>query len=249
MTTATATGAALSNYTVTYVAGTFSITPATATVTAASGTKGYGTADPALDGDGDRLHRRRCADDRAHRDARAGETVGELRDDGDGDRRGAQQLHRDVRARHLQHHAGDGDGDRGSGTKVYGTADPALTATATGFTAADALTIALTATRAAGETVGDYVTTATATGAALSNYTVTYVAGTFSITPATATVTAASGTKGYGTADPTLAATATGFTAADALTIALTATRAAGETVGEYATTRRRPAPRSATTP
>ncbi len=36
----------------------------------------------------------------------------------------------------------------GSGTKVYGTADPALTATATGFTAADAATITLSATRA-----------------------------------------------------------------------------------------------------
>ncbi len=36
-----------------------------------------------------------------------------------------------------------------SGTKVYGTADPAFTATATGFTAADAATITLNATRAA----------------------------------------------------------------------------------------------------
>src|SRR5438046_8014940 len=39
------------------------------------------------------------------------------------------------------------------------------------------LTIAVSATRAPGETVGSYATTATATGAALSNYTVTYVAG------------------------------------------------------------------------
>ena len=36
----------------------------------------------------------------------------------------------------------------GGGTKAHGTADPAHSATATGFTAADALTIALTATRA-----------------------------------------------------------------------------------------------------
>ena len=94
------------------------------------------------------------------------------------------------------------------------------------------------------------MTTATATGAALSNYTVTYVAGTFSITPATATVTAGSGTKAYGTADPALTATATGFTAADALTIALTATRAAGETRRRLRRRRRRrPARRSATTP
>src|SRR5207249_4781315 len=95
----------------------------------------------------------------------------------------------------------------GGGTKTYGTTDPALSATtATGFTAADAPTIALTATRAAGEAVGSYATTATATGAALNNYTVTYVPGTFTITKgaATATVTAGGGTKTYGTTDPAL---------------------------------------------
>src|SRR5207247_4995719 len=122
-------------------------------------------------------------------------------------------------------------------TKAYGAADPPLSATATGFTAADVLTIALAATRAPGETVGDYATTATATGAALSNYTVTYVAGTFSITKGAAIVTAHDATKAYGAADPPLSATATGFTAADVLTIALAATRAPGETVGDYATT------------
>ena len=52
----------------------------------------------------------------------------------------------------------------GSGTKGYGTADPALTATATGFTAADALTIALSRDARLGRSVGDYATTATATG-------------------------------------------------------------------------------------
>src|SRR2546428_3413210 len=68
----------------------------------------------------------------------------------------------------------------GGGTKAYGASDPGLSATTqTGFTAADAATITVTATRAAGETVGSYATTATATGAALSNYSVTYVAGTF----------------------------------------------------------------------
>src|SRR5439155_15345409 len=111
-TTATATGAALSNYTVTYVPGTFTITKAAVTVT-------------------------------AH-----------------------------------------------DGTKVYGASDPTLTASQTGFTAADAATIALSATRASGEAVGTYSTTATATGTALSNYTVTYVPGAFTITKAAATVTA-----------------------------------------------------------
>src|SRR5205814_6148154 len=108
----------------------------------------------------------------------------------------------------------------GGGTEAYGTADPSLSVTASGFTVTDAETIALSATRVSGETVGSYATTATATGAALSNYTVTYVAGTFSITKAAATVTAGGETKTYGTADPSLSETASGFTVADAETIA-----------------------------
>ena len=44
----TATGAVLANYTVSYIAGEFTITPKAATVTAGNGTKEYGSADPAL---------------------------------------------------------------------------------------------------------------------------------------------------------------------------------------------------------
>src|SRR5439155_15910 len=121
--------------------------------------------------------------------------------------------------------------------KTYGASDPTLSASQTGFTAADAATITLSVTRATGEAVGSYATTATATGAALSNYTVTYVPGTFTITKAAAIVNAPDATKPYGAADPVLTATATGFTAADAATITLSATRASGEAVGTYATT------------
>src|SRR3989442_11159723 len=117
-------------------------------------------------------------------------------------------------------------------TKAYGASDPALAATATGFTAADAATITLTATRAAGEVVGSYATTATASGAVLSNYTVTYVAGTFSITKAAATVTAHDETKAYGGADPALGARATGNQGASAAATKLYKTRDAGEAAG-----------------
>jgi len=74
-----------------------------------------------------------------------------------------------------------------NGTKVFGTADGSITASASGFLAADGITVS--ATRAAGENVGSYVTTATAAGAALTNYNVTYVPGSFIITPAPSKVT------------------------------------------------------------
>ena len=116
----------------------------------------------------------------------------------------------------------------GGGTKVYGTTDPALSATTqTGFLAGDVPGIVLASTRAPGEDVGAYVTAATATGGNVANYTVTYFAGNFSITPKAATVTAGGGTKVYGTTDPALSATTqTGFLAGDVPGIVLASTRA-----------------------
>ena len=61
-----------SNYTNASGSGTVTITRATATVTAASGTKVYGIERPGADGDGHRLHGRRCGDDHAERHARGG---------------------------------------------------------------------------------------------------------------------------------------------------------------------------------
>ena len=126
----------------------------------------------------------------------------------------------------------------GSGTKVYGTSDPALTATATGFTAADAATITLERRRARRVTASATTRPRRPRPVRPSRITtISYVPGTFSITTATATVTAGSGTKVYGTSRPGVDGDGEGFTAADALTIALSATRAAGDSVGDYATT------------
>lgn len=83
----------------------------------------------------------------------------------------------------------------GSGTKVYGEADPSIPPSSTGFLPADGIT--LDQTRAPGNDVGNYATTATAAGAALGNYDVTYTGGNLEITPAPVTATAGSGTTVY----------------------------------------------------
>ena len=85
----------------------------------------------------------------------------------------------------------------GGGTKVYGTADPALSAIATSGFGADLAGLTLTQDRVAGETVGHYAVTALATGGNVGNYTVTYTAGDFEITPATPTATATGGDFPY----------------------------------------------------
>ncbi len=149
-------------------------------------------------------------------------------------------------------------------TKVYGTADPALTDTANGFvdTTVDGVTIDDTAagvlsgslSRAQsgtlpGEQAGNYPITQ-GTLAADSNYTIGFTGNMLTITPANLAVTANPQTKVYGTADPALTDTPSGFVdqTVDGVTIDDTAagvlggslSRAqsgtlAGEQVGDYA--------------
>jgi uncharacterized repeat protein (TIGR01451 family) len=115
-------------------------------------------------------------------------------------------------------------------SKIYGTADPVLAGTLSGFLAGDNVTA--TYSRGAGETVagGPYTITATLSpAAALDNYTVAYNTAAFTIGPAPASVTPNPATKTYGTADPILTGTLNGFLAADGVTA--TYSRTPGENV------------------
>ena len=115
------------------------------------------------------------------------------------------------------------------GTKIYGSADPVLTGTLSGFLPADGVTA--TYSRTAGEMVpGPYTITATlAPAGVLSNYNITYNTANFTITPKAASVTPNTASKVYGSADPALTGTLSGFLAADGVTA--TYSRTTGETV------------------
>src|SRR5260370_556679 len=130
-------------------------------------------------------------------------------------------------------------------TKVYGAANPALTATATGLVGSDTLaalnlgyTLSTTATTTSG--VASYPITFSGGATSTANYgPITYTGGTLTVTPAALTVTADGKTKGYGAANPTLTATATGLVGSDTLaglslgyTLSTTATTTSG--VGAY---------------
>ncbi len=223
------------------------------TVTANPQTKVYGTADPTL------TDTRRAVDTTVDGVAiddtaataltgqPAADTLGEstvaIRDH-PGHARGRQQLHDDFTGSTLTITPATLTVTANPQTKVYGTADPTLTDTATGFvdTTVDGVTIDDTAAtaltghsaRTPGETVsgGPYAITQ-GTLAANSNYTITFTGSTLTITPATLTVTAEPETKVFGSADPTLAYTASGFQFSDTAATVLTGhlARAAGETV------------------
>jgi hypothetical protein len=118
-------------------------------------------------------------------------------------------------------------------SKVYGSADPALSGTLSGFLVSDG--VSATYSRSAGETVAGSYTISAALGPAvvLGNYTITYNTAAFAITRKLASVTPDATSKTYGAADPTLTGTLAGFLAADG--VSATYSRSAGETVaGSY---------------
>lgn len=123
-------------------------------------------------------------------------------------------------------------------TKVYGSADPALTYVATGFQFSDTGTSVLTGelARDAGQNVGPYNINQ-GNLAANPNYTIAFTGNTLAITPATLAITADHQTKVYGAGDPALTYAVDGLQYSDTpgsvLSDALT--RAAGQDVGTYA--------------
>ena len=105
-------------------------------------------------------------------------------------------------------------------TKVYGAALPTLTATYAGFVNGDTSaslttqpTLATTATASSHVAGNPYGITVS--GAADSDYTISYVSGTLTVTPAPLTITANNQTMAYGGAMPTLTASYSGLVNGD----------------------------------
>ncbi|MEQ1607114.1 MAG: MBG domain-containing protein [Pyrinomonadaceae bacterium] len=103
-------------------------------------------------------------------------------------------------------------------SKAYGAANPALTATLSGFVGADNAansttgTAGLTTTATAASPVGNYPITATLGTLASSNYSfATFTNATLTVTAVQLTVTANNRTRVYGAANPALTFTITGF--------------------------------------
>lgn len=106
-------------------------------------------------------------------------------------------------------------------TKVYGAANPALTATPTGLVNGDTLgsigvTPSLSTTATAASHVGSYAITATGP-ASTTNYAITYVDGTLAVTQAALTISADNQAMPVGGPLPTLTATPSGLVNGDTL--------------------------------
>ncbi len=132
-------------------------------------------------------------------------------------------------------------------TRLYGAANPTLTATITGFVNSETAAVlsgsaALSTTATATSTVGDYAITAAIGGLTATNYDFSFTAGTLTVAKAALTVSADAKTRSYGDANPALTATITGYVNSDtSAVVSGTPTLTTGATptssVGGYAIT------------
>lgn len=219
------------NYTLTFNVGTLTITPAPLTVTAASVTKVYGTEDPALT--------------YAVSGLVAGDSLSGTVTRVAGRDAGTYAISQGSLSAGANYTLTFNGGTltitpapltvtAGSGTKVYGDADPTLSYSAVGLVAGDSLSGAIR--RATGEDAGSYAVEQGSLSAG-ANYTLTFNAGTLTITPAALSVTANAVGKVYSDEDPALTFSVAGLKRGDGAAAALSGalSRAAGEDVGTYA--------------
>ncbi len=253
------------NYTIAFIGSTQSITPATALVTAYSRTKTYGNNDPALGYDASQLVDG-VIDGVAINDTPASVFTGSLARAA-GENAGSYAITQGSLAANGNYHFAftgsslnivpapltvKADGR----SKIYGTNDPSLTYTASGFVNAIADGTAINDTaasvlngslgRTAGENAGSYAI-GQGSLATNGNYAIAFIGNSLNITPAALSVTADARSKTYGNNDPALTYSTSGLvnatvdgtaihdTAASAFTGALG--RAAGENSGSYAIT------------
>jgi len=242
----TASGAVATNYTVSYVAGSLSVTPATLTITADNKSKVYGQTNPALTAaysgfiNGDNASNL-TTQPTLTTTATTNSSVGNYAITASG--AVATNYTVSYVAGSLSVTPATLTITADNKSKVYGQTNPALTVSYSGFINGDDASkltspavAATTATTASG--VGAY--DITVSGAASNNYSLVFNKGTLTVTPAPLTVTANNKSKVYGTANPALTLSYSGFINGDGISSLATqpvAATAAATTsnVGTYA--------------
>ena len=123
-----------------------------------------------------------------------------------------------------------------SASRIYGEANPTFGGTLVGVRVEDNITVTYTSIATAGSAVGDYAITPVLADpdGKLVNYGVTSVNGTLTITRAPLTVAAANATRGYGAANPELTGAVSGLRNGDLITASYSTAAVVGSPVGPY---------------
>jgi hypothetical protein len=244
----TASGASDPDYTITYVTGTLTVTPAPLTITANDATKVYGAALPVLSATysgwvhGDSAANLATAPTLSTTASTASH-VGSYTITASGAVSSDYAISYVTGSLRVTPAALTITAN--NQTKVYGAALPTLTASyngwANGDTAAGLTTLpSISTTASAASHVDSYAISVS--GATASDYLINYVFGNLSITPAALSITANNQTKVYGAALPTLTASYTGWVNGDtpaslATMPAISTSASAASHVGSYAIT------------
>ena len=236
----TASGAVDTNYTITEVSGTLTVTPAALTITASNAAKVYGAALPAFTA--------------SYNGFVNGDTAASLTTPV---ALGTTASPSSPVGAYAITASGAADANYSitevSGTlnvtpaaltitasnaaKVYGAALPGFTAGYSGFvngdTAASLTTpVTLGTTATASSPVGVYPITAS--GAVDANYTIPQVSGTLTVTTAPLTVTANDASRSFGAANPAFTGTIAGLQNGDAITASYSCSATTSSPVGSY---------------
>ncbi|HTG44693.1 MAG TPA: MBG domain-containing protein [Verrucomicrobiae bacterium] len=240
-----ASGAASSDYTISYVAGTLSVTPAALIITADDKSKVYGAALPSFTASYNGFVNGDSASSLTtpvslSTTATVSSAVGSYPITGSGAVSPNYTISYVAGSLSVTPAALSIAADDKS--KVYGAALPGLTASYSGWVNGDTASslttpVSLATTATAASVVGSYPITAS--GAASANYTISYVAGALSVTPAALTITSDDKTKVYGAALPGLTASYSGFVNGDTASslttpVSLTTTALASSPAGSY---------------
>lgn len=215
------TGAAAANYAFSYTPATLNVTAATLTITANNKSRAYGAGNPALDftysgfAAGDNVNTLTTSPT-ATTTATAASVIGNyaIVPSGAASANYVFAYNNGVLTVDKALLTVTADAK----TKVYGTANPALTLSYSGFTngeTSSVITTQATATTAAATAsgVGNYAIVPT--GGAAANYNLVYTNGTLAVSKAPLTITANNQTKQFSQANPALTFTYSGFVNAD----------------------------------
>ena len=219
----TASGQTSTNYTITYVAGNLTVTPAALTITASGVSRVYGASDPALgvtysgfvNGETSSVLGGTLSeiDSKAAPTTAVGSYTGVITASG----QTATNYTITYVAGNLTVTPAALTITANGVSRVYGASDPALGVTYSGFVNGETSsvlggTLSEIDSKAAPTTaVGSYTGVITASGQTATNYTITYVAGNLTVTPAALTITANGVSRIYGASDPALGVTYSGF--------------------------------------
>jgi len=240
----TVSGGADNNYDFTYVAGAFTVTKATLTVTADAQTKVYGAANPTLTfkysgwqngDDADDLTTKPSATTTVSLTTPAGTNPSAITLAGGAD----ENYDFSYVAASFTVTKATLTVTADAQTKVYGAANPTLTFRYSGWKNSDTETVLDTKPSAstsvtASSSVANYPGAITVSGGADNNYDFSYVAANFSVTKAFLTVTADEKTKVYGEKDPLFTFSIMSGTLFGTDKITGTLIRQEGEKIGNY---------------